>query len=90
MTTTENTTTDEIVIENHVKVYLERAVGGAWRVARCSVDGCPLDGSDNGDYTDLDPGCLPESVTRDMNSVGLPDAAQLLDLLAEAVEFATD
>lgn len=69
------------LIENHVKVYLERTPGErTWTVSAVTLDEYPLDGLDDGDYIDGD-GDEPG----DLNEVDLPNATQLLAALCEAV-----
>ncbi len=69
------------LIENHVKVYLERTPGEhTWTVSAVTLDGYPLDGLDDGDYIDCD-GDEPG----DLNEVDLPNATQLLAALRKAV-----
>ena len=81
--------TDRCRIENHVKVYIERRTGDrSWIVSAESVDRLPLDGCDDGDYTEWARTNLPEAVRHDLDMAVLPTARELLFLLAAALGYA--
>ena len=77
---------EPILIENHVKIYLERNPLETWSVAAATVDGYALDGADNGDYTDLPTIALPAEVIDELDKAELPNAEETLYLLAEALD----
>lgn len=84
-------------IENHVKVYLHvegasvlGRVGGRWAVSGVTVDGSPLDGTENGNYCDYEGhpvGARPDwdRQHEEADALDLPTAEELLPLLAEAL-----
>lgn len=83
-------------IEDHVKVYLHLKEpqagggGGRWVVSGVTVDGYPLDGSEDGHYCDYEGhpvGARPDWDHQHQAAadVDLPTAEELLPLLADAL-----
>lgn len=85
-------------IENHVKVYLhleETAAGSHWAVSGVTVDGYPLDGTENGNYCDYEGhplGARPDWDRQHQaaEDLDLPTAAELLPLLTDALGTRVD
>lgn len=82
-------------IENHVKVYLHveedpEGRGHRWSVSKVTVDGLPLDGSEDGHYCDYEGhplGARPDWDHQHLTAerLDLPTAGELFPMLADAL-----
>ena len=82
---------DEFRVEATVKVYLHwDAKSRQWVVSPCTVDGCPLDLTEAGLYTDQDGDYdsltpIQRIIWGDAAKAVPPGAAELWDLLGQAL-----